>query len=408
MLTPVLHGTGFSWAHRAHPFSLHVDHVDMFDANKQGWGVPLESITTSEMGANGVSSMTFRYEDPLKRHSLPAAARTRFTQWIGSTEAPLFAGYITGRRTVPFGGDLGYAIDVTVGDYSLGFDWHILPAFKHKAGASDKTLIQAVVAAAMRNHDINTHSGFVVSTNSNMDAVDFSFMTLRAAIEAIQSMAGADRHYYVDFFGRLHYFSGVEASTPAPFTIDQVTPSTGIHRAPENLELEYDDSQIINAVYVRGGNKVGTGWVKDETSIKRYGLRQAAYDAPHSKSATARNNVGNHFLARHKDPIVRGQFQQSGTDTGWSVGQSVVATHAGLSISGASYPIKQIDTTYQGGTGHRTRTIYIGDLPARGRRAPRALSPVGVATTGPSPLAAPQPAIAVAGTFAGFLDLEIL
>jgi hypothetical protein len=377
--------TIFPGAHRTHSFSLHADSVDLIDINGNGWGVPLDTITTSELGANGAGSMSFRYEDPRNLHGIPAASRVRFTQWISGVEEPLFTGFITSRIQAPDQAERGYTLDITCTDLSLWLDYHVLPAYKVRAGQSDQVLIQAVIAQAMRNKDINTHSGFVTSTNSNMDAIDFSHMTLRAAIEAIQQMAGADRHYYVDFLGRFHYYQNVEAGTPAPFTITQTTPSPGGQRASTNIQIEYDDSQLISAVYITGGNKAGTGWVVDEGAVKRYGLRQMFYDAPHCKTAASKTNIGNHILYLHNVPIVRGQFEQTGNDTGWRVGQSVVITNTQMGLSAASYPIKQIDTMFNGGSGNRTRTIYFGELPAKGSgRNPIVPGAITVGTISPS------------------------
>jgi hypothetical protein len=58
----------------------------------------------------------------------------------------------------------------------------------------------------------------------------------------------------------------------------------------------------------------------------------------------------------------------TGNDANWHVGQTVTLTAAGYGISAATYPIKQIDTTFKSGTGIRERTIFIGELPASGRR----------------------------------------
>jgi len=393
---------------KAHRFSLHADAVDLIDvSNTRGFGIPVSSIRVSELGANGQSTMSMIFQDPKKALSIPALARVQFNDHTANEV--IFAGPLIGRMTTTYGGQQGYAIDAHCVDYGWYLDTTIVPALTHKAGASDQALIQSVIGHAMRASSrhpaVYAHTSLVTSTNSNMPAFEFSHLTVRAAIEAIQAAAGADRHYYIDFLGRVHYFSGVEASTPAPFTITEHTPSSGGERAPEDLSFEYDDSQIINAVYIFGGAPAGSGWAKDEASVKLYGLRQGTFNAPHCKTAAHRANVGQHFLVRHKDPIVRGSFKITGTDTGWRVGQSVVITNTALGISAASYPIKQIDTTFDGGSGHRTRMIFFGDLPASGRRRPQLGGGV-VATAGPPAHAMIQP-VRTAGHVGLLSDLTV-
>jgi hypothetical protein len=297
-----------AYSTRSHPFSLHLNGVDLIDLNARGHGVPLETITVSENGANGASTMQFTVQDPRLVLTLPGLAWVRFID--ETNHDVLFAGYLIGRRLQRFGGKRGYQAICTAVDYGYLLDTTILPAIKHKAGASDKTLIQSVVGHSIRNANIHTHHALVVSTNSNMPAMDFTHLTLRAAIEAIAYNAGDDRHYYPDFHGRLHYFQGpTEAGMgAAPFTIVESGSLGAGQRAAEGLELEFDDSQLFNAVLVSGQTGAGTGWVKNETSIKAYGLRETIWPALHSTTAAQLAAAGSHFLARHKDELTRGSF----------------------------------------------------------------------------------------------------
>jgi hypothetical protein len=372
---------------RAHPFSLHWNSVDLIDLNNKGFGVPLQSITINELGANAPSSISFTIADPKKALALPAIAQIQLNDHAANEV--LFTGYLQRRRVVHFGGKVGYAVEAMAIDYSSLLDITIMPALQTAAGVSDQTLIQSVVAHSIRHKTIHCHHNLVTSTNSNMPAMDFTHLTLRAAIEAIQYNAGADRHYYVDFLGRLHYYLGpTEAGMgAAPYVISDAP--TGAQRAAEGLVLEYDDSQIANAVYIVGATLAGSGWVKDEVSIKAYGLRQAIFEAVHSKTAGSLANAGNHFLARHKDPLVRGSFTTTGSDAGWRVGQTVTITNTAFGISSATYPIKQIDTTFLSGTGIRQRVIHFGELPASGRRKAKGGSG-GVAAAEPVTRGAPH------------------
>ncbi len=379
---------------RSHPFSLHWQAIELIDVTLgRGFGVPLESISISEVGGNGASSINFTVQDAKRVLALPPIGRLQLNDHAANEV--LFAGFAQGRRTQPgVSGKVGYSIEVTGTDYSTLFDTTFVPAIKHKAGASDKALIQSVVANSIRHTYIHGHSAFVTSTNSDMPAFDFTHLSLRAAIESIQAAAGADRHYYVDFLGRLHYFLGPTESAMGAAPTAITDSATGAGTAAEDLHVEYDDSQIVNAVYIFGANAAGSGWERDEASIKLYGLRQGSFDAPHCKTAAHRGNVGSHYLKLHKDPVVRGSFTLTGSQTGWRVGQTVTITSTPLGISAATYPIVQIDTTFLSGTGIRQRVISFGDLPASGRRKPK-IHPLAAASTGP--VAAPKPVAKSAG-----------
>lgn len=398
------HGTTPA-AHAAHPFSLHWAAQELVDVTgARGIVVPLDTVTISEVGANGASSMSFLCHDAKRILSLPALGRVQLTH--NTPNEVLFAGYVMGRQTVPWQGAGGYSIQTNCTDYSYLLDTTMVPALRHKAGGSDRALIQSVVGHSMRHPTIYTHTSFCTSTNSSMPAMDFSHITLRAAIESIQAAAGEARHYYVDFLGRLHYYQGAVESAmgTAPYVITDAP--GGAERAATGLSVEYDDSQIINAVYIFGGSAKGSGWEKDEASIKLYGLRQGSFAAAHCMTAAHRANVGRHFLGLHKDPIVRGSFTSTTSDTGWRVGQALHITSSQLGLSNAIYPIVQIDTTFVTGAGMRNRTIYFGDLPAVGSRRAH-LSPA-KGSSGPPVGTAPQPGTRVAGTMYLSADAEAL
>ena len=382
----------------SHPYSLKWGGVEIGFGAGKGYGVPYDSISVSEVGGNGASTINFTILDAKRALSLPALGRIQLIDHTVTLAGEMvFAGFAQGRRTIGGGaGPTGYAVEVKGTDYGYLLDTCYVPKLSYKAGYSDQALVQGVVAHSARHYDIVTHTAFCTSTNASMPAMDFGNMTLRAAIESIQAAAGANRKYYVDFLGRLHYFQGPTESAmgAAPAAITETPGGTNA----SGLLIEYDESQIVNAVYVVGANPAGTGWVKDEVSIKAYGLRQGSFDAPTCKSAAQLASTGAHFLALHKDPIVRGQFTLTGgPTTGWRVGQTLTLTSSTLGITAATYPIVQIDTIFVSGSGVRERTVYFGDLPASGRRRPNP-RPVGsVGPSGGNALAAANPAARTAG-----------
>lgn len=398
---------------KPHPYSLHWAGVDIVDpTSTKGVVVPLQSVTVHEVGANGPSSMEFQFLDSRRQYSLAAVARVQLNDWVNGEV--MFAGYTTLRSYQPVQPS-GNVLQVTATDYNQLLDSHVVPALKYKAGRTDKELIQAVVAHASRSQYIHAHTAFVTQTNGSMPAMDFSHISLRSAIESIQAASGPDRHYYVDFLGRLHYYQGPTESAMGAAPAAIVDTTSGLAAQVGTLRIDFDDSQLANAVYIHGANAAGSGWEKDEVSIKAYGLRQATFDAPQCTTAAHRANVGQHFLKMHKDPLTRGELVfQSATSVGWRVGQTLTLTNTSLGLSGATYPITQIDTTLLP-TGVKVRKIAFGDLPARGRRAgvgggsfTTLGSGGGGIVASPGPIAAPRPVSRMIGIAGIERDATIL
>ena len=402
-----------AWSTKAHPYSLQVNGTDVIRRTGtlgQRVGVPLESIRVTEVGANGAGTLSFLYEDPVRAFALPARASVRFLDHtVTAAGTTVFGGLAQTRRIVPAFGQQGLAYTVDCVDYNRLLDVTVVPKLKYKAGYSDKALLQGVVAHSSRHAFLLTHTSFITQTKASMEAMDFSGMTLRAAIEAIQAAAGTSSQYYVDVNGYLHYYTGATeaAMGAAPYTFTD-NPSLGTHLVPEDLEVEYDDSQLVNAVYVIGATPAGSGWVKDETAIKAYGLVQAAVKAPHSTTATTMANSGTHYLARHKDPVVRGSFSYTGPEKGFRVGQSVTITNAALGLAAAVYPLKQLDTTFSAGGTVRTYQFSFGELPASGTRRANMGGSAIMDSTGPSGLTAAQPAATTTGYAGGATDGTLL
>lgn len=396
-----------AWSTAGHPYSLLLNNVDLVRTTGtlgSRVGVPIESVSVSEVGANGAGSMTFLCEDPTRTYTFPARARVLFSEHSTTKSGvPLFGGYVQARRFTTMPGNLGLAVTVTCADYNSLLDVIVIPSLKYKSGHSDKALLQGVVARASRSSIINAHSSYVVQTATGLDAIDFGGMTLRGAIEAIADAAGTSPSYYIDPYGYLHYYSGSTESAmgAAPYVFSDAP--TGGQLALSDLVVEYDDTQIANAVYIYGGNSTGSGWVRDEASIKTYGLVQMTYKAAQSRTAARRTNVGNSVLGRHKDPLVRGSFSYEGTETGFRVGQTVTITNAALGLSSATYPIRQIDRSYKGGGTIRRYEVSFGELPASGRR--RAILGGGlIGSSGANGVSAATPAGTVAGTTGGAAD----
>lgn len=335
----------------SHPFGLFVNGSDVLrPVGTDLKGVPVDSIRITEGGDNSAGSMEFLFEDPAKAYSLPTAAEVIF--WDFGQDVPLFGGYIVHRGLVPSLGQQGRSVQVTCTDYSPLLDAQLVPSFAQKAGASDRSLIQALVGNW--GGQLLALSGTVDSTNASMPAMSFINLTLRQAIEKVADAAGTNRVYWVDSLKRLYYTNA--SSLTAPFVISDVSGTRA-----SNLTLEYEDV-ITNAVYVHGGNAAGSGWVRDAASMALVGRQYAAYlEQPDSDTAAKRNSYGAAYLGRVSAAIVRGSFDSDAD--GWRPGQIVTITNAALGLTSATYQIVSVETTMLNGTGYRNYHIAFGALP---------------------------------------------
>jgi hypothetical protein len=338
----------------AHPFGLFVNGMDVIRPHGTDLsGVPIESIRITEGGDNASGSLQFLFEDPLKAYSLPTAAEVIF--WDFTADVPLFAGFLVGRELVPSFGQTARSVRVSCTDYSPLLDAQLLPEGALPAGISDLTMLQAILSS--HGGRLKGDPTTIANTNASMPALSFIGLTLRQAIEKVADAAGTNRVYWVDSLSRLNYTSA--SSLVAPYVISDAP--SGAQRAANDLTLSYEDV-ITNAVYVRGGNTAGSGWVLDTDSIRDVGQKFEAYlDQPDSDTAAKRNLYGAAYLGRVKSAVVRGSF---GTDTnGWRPGQIVTITNAALGLTSATYQVVSVETEMLSGTGYRYSQIAFGALP---------------------------------------------
>lgn len=132
----------------------------------------------------------------------------------------------------------------------------------------------------------------------------------------------------------------------------------GISLTPENLMVEYDSTEDVRGVYVRGGNAKGSDWVVEKGTPWEAGSAYAYLDAPHAKTVAARDRKGKAWLRRH-ERVDSGSFQITGYH-GWRVGQLIAVTDATLGLSGATYEIVSVNGEFDGGPG--TYEIEFGAL----------------------------------------------
>lgn len=342
--------------HAAHGFSLFVAGEDVIapvgSANK---GVPLDSIRITEGGDNSAGSLSFLFEDPAKAYSLPASAEV--VLWDAAQNIPLFGGFIVSRSLVPAFGQQGRSVQVTCTDYSPLLDKTLVPVFAVPAGLSDQAILQSLISNF--GGRLSGLSDTIALTNASMPGLSFIGLTMRQAIETVADAAGTNRVYWVDSLKRLNYTNA--SALTAPFLVKD-NPSGGGERAVENLTLESEDD-IINAVFVRGANGAGSGWVRDTDSIRDIGSEFEAFlDAPDADTAAKRNSYAGAYLGRVRSSVVRGSFEIANAD-GWRPGQIVTISNAALGLVSATYQIVSVESTVGGGTGYRHYNVKFGALP---------------------------------------------
>jgi len=234
-------------------------------------------------------------------------------------------------------------------------------------------------ATALLNHDFT----FVDETDSFLPAQTFAGVTLAEALDMIASQctsSGAVTSWYLDTYGRLHWFTAETNDAPKNVTSD--TPGAG-EIAPMDLEIEWDSRDFASGAYVRGATPAATGWSYSEVGkgFFTHGMnRTAVYDAPDADDATMRAAAGTAFLSKVDHGKPRGSFTAISADAdGWRAGQNVVVRSTHLAQSSVSYQIARVRTTVIGPhsgfhSGLRHYEIQFGKAkPWQGVRPRRAL-----------------------------------
>lgn len=135
------------------------------------FGVPLESITVTERGTGGVSSMTFTIEDPLNEITVRRGQEVVFRQ--AQYDYFIFRGFIASRSIRPWG--IGRAIDVACAGVEIILDWAKVSAMTYSWTTTTRPLtrdvIQSLVANCLTGHALplrdGSNSASTVCTQAN-------------------------------------------------------------------------------------------------------------------------------------------------------------------------------------------------------------------------------------------------
>lgn len=202
------------------PFVLRAGGVDITRM------VPLGDapIHVSE-STDGAGQMTFTIEDPASRDFRLGSEVTFYDKRNGTW--PLFGGHLVNIRARRRAGVPGRFLECTAIGYDVWLDWRIIKSWvsrNSRTGSpidNDREMVKRI--ADFAGPRVSTTGGFVALTNSNMDLVKVSGVTVREALDRVAQTAtiwsdAPNRSFYVDVTGELHYYRDVEL-LEAPYRI---------------------------------------------------------------------------------------------------------------------------------------------------------------------------------------------
>lgn len=331
---------------------LYVDGVDAVTR------IPLETWRITDSGPSATGRLEAEHLDPTRAYAIPAGAFVELVD--GTGESVYWGGYVSSRDVLPFS-PAGRLTRIEAVDIGSALDTAFIPSHVIPAGWDDRRAVQALVAAYGRR-GLYAPDSTVELTDTSLPEVTITNLTLRQAINLVGDSAGESRVVWVDALGRVNY--GRSAIAPAPYAITDSAPNGTTTIAVSELAIDFDESAIVNAVYISGPTTGSFGyaaWVEDATSIGLYGRREGWLTNEAVVDSVTATLYGTAHLAKTKDPAVRGSFVVEGFN-GWKAGQALTVTSTPLGLSGATYQITEVVTTWQTGTGRRSYSVSFGAL----------------------------------------------
>lgn len=150
----------------------------------------------------------------------------------------LFAGFISKVTNEEVGKGAMFIYDVEASDYSYIFNNKVA-----RRAYSNETL-SAIVNDLMDTY-VDASYGFDttnVATGPVIDTITFDHVSIRKCFEKLQKLTGYS--WFVDYEKKLYFQTGL--ADPAPETITDAGTNT------ESIQIDYDTSQVRNAVIVIG------------------------------------------------------------------------------------------------------------------------------------------------------------
>ena len=327
------------------------DVLTVYADSTTSYSVPIESISLTEEGPGGVSSLSFSIWDPLVEVTLESAANVEFWDWDNTSTIygrPLFLGFLQAISIRPADGGPGRWLDIDCIGIECLLDWMLVPALTVPAGTRFPAAIQSCVANATgvgwplrafsdnpgdedaRNDQAHPVSGYAPGFPSTQYDVVIDGGSLRNAIADCVTacdtwVTGTGAVTSVDFTSGLRVWptsmgTGTEAGVITTYLADDYTylrvenvlAPGATHTPASTLKFTIDPSGISRAVYIVGGNAAGSGLVSDGSGI--VGPVAFVNDST-ILTAAKRNAVAAAYLSQFSQGI-RGTFTLENTDTG--------------------------------------------------------------------------------------------
>jgi hypothetical protein len=384
-------------------FIAGVDVNNQKGVSGNGYYVPVGSIEVDEQGPGGVSTMTFDLVDPLAVGPVPHDGdEVQF--WNNATGTPNFGGFVSHWTTRVLLNGQGRITSISCVGFETILDWALLPAdLVIPANRELYTAAQSIAANVTTTGPLNRASGagpsaqaIPISIFSDPVFGGVKFMTHALTIpagtsfrEALRMVSEVSRNsgyapdgvvpnqtpanpkWTIDFYRGLR---GMDDSLAGSWATDYanatVTDTVVGANAADTLEHETDATQIVRAVFVKGANAAGTGYLSDGSG--KPGRTAYVEDSTIDTAAKLRDSQ----LALLDESVIatRGSFDLvDWTPTaGVRPGSLAVLTDAQANATG-TYRIYQITKRFLK-SGRETWSITYGGLPPSVNRLIRRLT----------------------------------
>lgn len=353
-------------------------------------GVPIESVSITEQGPGGVSSMSFTIEDPTSIATVAEGMDVRFTD-ITNDEVD-FLGWVQSFTLRPDFGNTGRSIDIVAMGVEAVLDWAVLNTDLVFPAASISTTAQFVQAIAGNATGLgplnagsktggsiqalpvdsqtasNTYAFTIPAGTPVRDAIRQGWQAVSASVITTPP---STYNATVDFTYGLRFFVGAGGSNKPSDYVNMTVVDTIAGTPGEDLQYAVDASGHVHAVFVRGtGAGIfatitdGTGLMGDVASINDTTLTTLAMV----------QDAGATYLAQFQTSA-RGSFHKIDWAPPISVHTSSLAiiTDARAGLSATVFVIMQIDKTFNPST-RENWAVSFGGLPPSGARLIRRLT----------------------------------
>lgn len=283
--------------HAAHPYGLFLDNLDVIAQPGGGYGVPLDTVQVKEVAAGAVSSMSFEIDDPAKAITITDAMTVRFFDF--TTDLPVFLGYVDRWSYRPDFGGQGRTIVVSATGVEAALDWAVTTVdLTFASGLALSTAIQTTATNLFGmppglNVLVSTIGGVAPQSSRQGEPVSAgtTTVTLTYAVtitagtsfrEALRLLSVAaivviDTGHLsavVIYTATVDFWMGLRI-TPFPYSANDatadwlrldVTDTVASTTTAANLDFGTEGA-TVRAVFVKGGNAAGTGYMDDATGL---------------------------------------------------------------------------------------------------------------------------------------------